>query len=139
MAYLVGTGLVYDGLEFGAIGGQAPLPSRSAPPPGVEQPQPGEPVRGKGLRLVAYRPLFAGPAVERVPELQFQRPEPVLEISEADARKTGIARGDEVEVRSNGTSVRLRARVSRTLASGTVRAAEEHVRGLPHDVEVTKA
>ena len=27
----------------------------------------------RGLRLVAYRPLFSGPAVERTPELQFQR------------------------------------------------------------------
>ena len=29
---------------------------------------------GDGLRLVAYRPLFSGTAVERTPELQFQRP-----------------------------------------------------------------
>ena len=28
-----------------------------------------------GLRLVAYRPLFSGAAVERTPELQFQRPD----------------------------------------------------------------
>jgi hypothetical protein len=42
-------------------------------------------------------------------------------------------------VSSNGTSARLRARVSRTLPKGTVRAAEEHERGLLHDVEVTRA
>ncbi len=50
-----------------------------------------------GLRLVTYRPLFSGPAVERVPELQFQRPEPVLELSAADARARGIEPGDEVD------------------------------------------
>ena len=88
---------------------------------------------------MTYRSLFSGPAVERVPELQFQRPEPVVEIAHEDARSRGIEPDAEVVVGSNGTSVRLRARVSRKLPKGTVRAAEEHVRGLPHDVEVTKA
>ena len=94
--------------------------------------------RRSGLRLATYRPLFSGPAVERVPELQFQRPDRVLELSEADARARKIAANDEVEVRSNGTSVRLRASISRTLPRGTVRAADEHVQGLAHDVKVTK-
>jgi anaerobic selenocysteine-containing dehydrogenase len=74
-----------------------------------------------------------------VPELQFQRPGAELELSHDDARALGIVSGDDVDVRSNGTSRRLRARVSRALAGGTVRAPEEHVEGLAHDVEVTKA
>ena len=41
-----------------------------------------------GLTLVRYRPLFSGPAVERVRELDFQRPRPEAELSEEDARKT---------------------------------------------------
>jgi anaerobic selenocysteine-containing dehydrogenase len=77
--------------------------------------------------------------VERVPELQFQRAEPVLEIAADDARARGIANGADVEISSNGTSTRLRARISRTLPKGTVRAAQEHVADLPRDVEVTRA
>jgi NADH-quinone oxidoreductase subunit G len=131
--------LIYDGLSFAAIGEQAPLPSRE--PSGEQLAAPKRPRRGRvsGLRLATYRPLFSGPAVERVPELQFQRPGAVLDIAFEDARKRGIEQGDEVDVRSNGTEARLRARVSRTVAKGTVRAAEEHVHGLTHDVEVSKA
>jgi anaerobic selenocysteine-containing dehydrogenase len=130
--------LIYDGLAFSAVGERAPLPERAPPETQPSEPQPREP-RPKGLRLVAYRPLFAGPAVERVPELQFQRAQPVLEIAEDDARARGITPGSDVVVRSNGTSATLRARISRTLPKGTVRAAQEHVADLPHDVEVTRA
>jgi NADH-quinone oxidoreductase subunit G len=130
--------LIYDGLAFSAIGEQAPLPARTEPKLGALEPQQKTDTR-KGLLLVTYRPLFSGPAVERVPELQFQRPEPVVEIAYEDARSRGIAANDEVVVHSNGSSARLRARLSRKLAKGTVRAAEEHVRGLPHDVEVKRA
>ncbi len=131
--------LIYDGLPFAAIGEQAPLPSREPPAEPAAAPKRRAREKVSGLRLVTYRPLFSGPAVERVPELRFQRPEPVLELSQADARSRGIEHDDEVEVRSNGTSARLRARVARANPKGTVRAAEEHVRGLLHDVEVTRA
>jgi len=131
--------LIYDGLAFAAIGEQAPLPSREPPAERAAAPKRRAREKVSGLRLVTYRPLFSGPAVERVAELQFQRPEAVLELSQADARSRGIEHDADVEVSSNGTSARLRARVSRTLPKGTVRAAEEHVRGLLHDVEVTRA
>ena len=36
---------------------------------------------GKGLRLVTYSPLFSGAAVERTPELEFQRPAAEVELS----------------------------------------------------------
>jgi anaerobic selenocysteine-containing dehydrogenase len=131
--------LIYDGLGFSEIGERAPLPVRSAPEPEPVEPQPRKANTNGGLRLVAYRPLFSGPAVERVPELQFQRPEPVLEIAVDDAQARGIRPGDDVEVSFNGTSARLRARVSRTLPRGTVRAADEHVAELPPNVEVKRA
>jgi NADH-quinone oxidoreductase subunit G len=131
--------LIYDGLPFGAIGELAPLPERAASPEPVSEPKQEATPKPKGLRLMPYAALFSGPAVERVPELQFQRPAPELELARADAQKLGIANGDDVVVRSNGTSVTLRARLSRELAAGTVRAAEEHVRELAHDVEVTRA
>jgi NADH-quinone oxidoreductase subunit G len=130
--------LIYDGLAFSEVREHAPLPARTPPEPQPAEPQPRKP-EATGLRLVAYRPLFSGPAVERVPELQFQRPPAVLEIAADDARARSIAPGDDVEIRSNGTSATLRARISRTLPKGTVRAADEHVSGLARDVEVTRA
>jgi anaerobic selenocysteine-containing dehydrogenase len=91
------------------------------------------------LRLLRYRAHFSGPAVERVPELQFHRPEPEVELSPADAERRGIATGDAVLVRSNGTSVELRARVTRALVEGVARVAEEHAGELHPAVEVVKA
>ena len=109
-------------------------PRRSPPP----RPEPPEHFLGT-LRLQRYRPLFSGPAVERVPELQFQRPEAEIELAYDDAQRRQIATGDEVSVRSNGTSLALRARVSRALAAGTARIADEHAGELHRDVEVVKA
>jgi anaerobic selenocysteine-containing dehydrogenase len=91
------------------------------------------------LRLLRYRPLFSGPEVERVPELQFQRPEREVALSAADAGRRGIATGDAVSLRSNGTSVALRARVDRRLVEGVARIADEHAADLHLDVEVVKA
>jgi anaerobic selenocysteine-containing dehydrogenase len=130
--------LIYDGLAFGDIGEQAPLPPRTPSGEPIDAPKRERPARTMGLRLVTYRPLFSGPAVERVPELQFQRPDPTLELSTDDARARGIGPGDEVELRANEMAVRLRARLSQRLPKGTVRAAEEHVRGLGHDVFLVK-
>ena len=53
-------------------------------------------------------------------------------------RSATSRRGEHVVVRSNGTSVRLRARVNRHLVQGAVRAPEEHVRELDQAVEVSK-
>jgi NADH-quinone oxidoreductase subunit G len=139
--------LIYGGMPFGAVGERAPLPDRTpyeapmpapvAPVPPAAAP-PGEHFLGT-LKLQRYRPLFAGPAVERVPELAFQRPEPVIELAVDDAERRQIATGDTVNVRSNGTSVALQARVRRALASGTARIAEEYAADLHREVEVVKA
>jgi anaerobic selenocysteine-containing dehydrogenase len=134
-------------MTFGAAGGQAPLPDRvpySPPAPAPEAPLP--PAQAETpehflgtLRLQRYRPLFSGPAVERVPELQFQRPAAEIELAPADAERRQISTGDAVTVRSNGSTVELRARLSRALAAGTARIAEEHAADLHRDVEVIKA
>ena len=107
----------------------APAPQRAA----TKRPAAG----GKALRLVAYRPLFSGAAVERTPELDFQRPEPEVWLAPADARARKIRNGTTVTVSSNGTSVELRARIARDLAAGVVRIAEEHAADLHATVEVT--
>ena len=93
--------------------------------------------RGKGLRLVSYRPLFSGPAIERIPELQFQRPGSEIELSADDAKKIGAQAGSTLQVRSNGTSVELRVRVNRKLVKGVARIPAEHAEGLGTHVEVS--
>ena len=95
--------------------------------------------RHPAVRLVRYRPLFSGAAVERVPELAFQRPAAEVQLSPNDARRLGIAAGDEVDVRSNGTSRRLRARIDKGLVAGVARIAEEHAEELQATVEVARA
>ena len=131
--------IVYGGRPYGEVGEEAALPEPvpagqvQGPGPGT---RPGETADG-GLRLVTYRPLFSGPAVERVPELQFQRPEAEVELAPDDAQRLGISNGQEVTVRSNGTSVTLRARLAQNLAPGAARIAEEHAAGLEQRVEIT--
>jgi formate dehydrogenase major subunit len=135
----------FEGVSLAAVDGRAPLAAPApyeAPPPAttteaVPVPTADEHFLGE-LRLVRYRPLFSGPFVERVPELGFQRPDAEIELAAADAEKREIAAGDLLDVRSNGTSVRLRARISRTLMPGVARVADEHATGLHATVEVLK-
>ncbi len=94
---------------------------------------------GPGLQLLRYRPLFSGAAVERVPQLQFQRPLPEVELAYDDAQTRGIATGDPVLVASNGTSRELRARVNRRLRTGVVRIATEYADGFEDRIQVDKA
>jgi NADH-quinone oxidoreductase subunit G len=128
--------IAFGGIPFGEVGERAALPSPTESTAPIQAPS--EPSRGRGLRLVRYRALFSGPAVERIPELQFQRPEPEVELSEQDARKRKIANGDEVTVSSNGTSVTLRARLSKDLRAGVVRITDEHAGELQPRVQVAK-
>jgi anaerobic selenocysteine-containing dehydrogenase len=138
---------LFRDLSLEDLGLEAPLPDRhayAAPLPGTTEPPPPLPAPASEhfvgeLRLHRYQPLFSGPAVERVPELRFQRPEPEVELSAADAERRGIASGDTVLVRSNGTSVELRARVDRKLVAGVARVATEHAGDLHAAVEVVKA
>jgi NADH-quinone oxidoreductase subunit G len=131
---------IFDGLPFVEVGEHAPLRGRTKAPAAAPA-EPATPAAAPDrhfLQLLRYRPLFSGPAVERVPELQFQRPGPEVELSIDDARRRGIRTGDEVVVRSNGTSATLRARLNRQLAAGVVRIADEHAQELHARVEVTK-
>ena len=130
---------LFRGLTLDQLGPHAPLPARHpyvAPAPATT-PDHAEPVGA--LRLQRYRALFSGPAVERVPELRFQRPFPDVELSSADAAARGIATGDAVLVTSNGTSLELRARVDKRLIKGVARVADEHAGELHAAVEVTRA
>ncbi len=137
---------IYDGLELSTLGEHAPLPARApyaAPSPAQDAPAPPGDAKADHfvgtLRLLRYRPLFSGHHVERVPELQFQRPGREVVLSAPDADRRGIGNGDLVSLRSNGTSVELRARIDRRLVEGVARIAEEHAGELHLDVEVVRA
>jgi len=127
----------FGAITFGEIGEQAELPPRPERPATGQFSAPAPPQAGPGLRLIAYRPLFSGAAVERTSELAFQAPDAEVQISAADAKARGIRNGATVTVSSNGTSVELRARVARDLAAGTVRIARDHAGDLRPTVEVT--
>jgi len=114
-------------------------------PPGDEfawsSPDPQAPTgkaAGPGLDLVRVRSLFSGAGVERIPQLQFQRPAPEIELAFDDAESRGIAPGETVRVLSNGTSRDLRARLNRKLRVGVARVAGEHAAGFEDRVQVEK-
>jgi len=127
-----------EALETGLVEARGTkCPEVNPHPVGIELPPEPTP-DDRGLRLVRYRPLFSGPAVERVPQLEFQRPQPEAELSEQDARSRGIRNGEEITIRSNGTSVTLRARLSRELRPGVVRVPEDFAGDLQPSVEISK-
>jgi NADH-quinone oxidoreductase subunit G len=130
------SGIAYGGIPFGAVGDRAELPAATTSHVQGQALDTSRQDNG-GLRLVRYRPLFSGPAVERTPELQFQRPLAEVEISQHDALDRRIRPGDDVTVSSNGTSVTLRARVSDELRAGVVRIADEHAGDLQPTVELS--
>jgi NADH-quinone oxidoreductase subunit G len=137
---------LYDGIELAALGERAPLPERAPYTPPAPRTPGSSPSHGEApeghfvgmLRLLRYRPLFSGPQVERVAELQFQRPAPEVALSAPDADRRGIATGDAVSLRSNGTTVELRARIDPRLVEGVARVAEEHAGDLHLEVEVVR-
>ena len=132
-------GVAVDPWAAPSAGEQAALPPGDGL--GWSEPAPeaatGKPA-GPGLELVGYRSLFSGPAVERVPQLEFQRPAPEIELAYEDATAREIAPGETVEVSSNGTAHQLRARISRKLRTGVVRVAAEHAEGLADRVQVSR-
>jgi NADH-quinone oxidoreductase subunit G len=130
--------LIYDGLPFGEVGERAPLRARSEAEL-TELPETAAASDGGGLQLVRYKPLFSGAAVERVPELHFQRPAPEVELSAEDAAARGIESGRTVVVSHNGTSVELRARLNPKLRAGVVRIPDEFAGELYRAVEVRPA
>jgi NADH dehydrogenase/NADH:ubiquinone oxidoreductase subunit G len=128
----------YGGIAFGDIPEHAPLPERVASAEPLPNPAAAKLADGEGLRLVTYRPLFSGAAVERTPELEFLRPSGEVDLAPDDARARGIAGGDTVTVKSNGTSRELRARIARDLAPGLARIPRDDAAGLHDFVEVVK-
>ena len=71
-----------------------------------------------GLRLGTYRDLWAAEVTERAPALRFLLPSQTLELSLTDSERLGMSQGDEVEVRSNGQSVKARVAVRERMRPG---------------------
>jgi NADH dehydrogenase/NADH:ubiquinone oxidoreductase subunit G len=125
----------FGGISFSEVGERAELPPRAAAQ--AEEVSDTTPVSDTpGLRLVAYRPLFSGAAVERTPELDFQKPDAEIQLSRQDANARGIKNGQTVTVSSNGTSVELRAQLARDLQAGVVRVPRDHAGELHATVEI---
>jgi NADH-quinone oxidoreductase subunit G len=131
----------FGGVTYEDLGEQARLPERvpqeAELPRSRVEPAPPKAPRG-AFQLLRYRPLFSGAAVERVPELQFQRPPAEVELAAKDADRLKVKRGDPVIVRSNGTTIELRAAINKHLKSGVARVAEDHARDLHPTVEVSR-
>jgi NADH-quinone oxidoreductase subunit G len=71
-----------------------------------------------GLRLGTYRDLWAGEVTDRNVALRFLAPEQRVELAPVDAERLGLTDGDEVQVRSNGTSVRARVALRERIRPG---------------------
>ncbi|MGH2954303.1 MAG: NADH-quinone oxidoreductase subunit NuoG [Solirubrobacterales bacterium] len=125
LAAIAGDVPIYAGLTHEEIGGggvrwqergaAAAWSAGGAP----SSPPAGGRAGGDGLRLGTYRDLWAGEVTERNPALRFLVPSQRLELSTADAERLGIADGDPVEVRSNGTSLRARAALRERVSPGS--------------------
>ncbi len=130
----------YAGLPFGEVGERAPLRGYAGAPTHVDPPPLPEPhAMGSGLKLVCYKSLFSGPAVERVSELQFQRPQAEVELSDADAKQRGITAGDDVTLTGGGATVTVKARVNRKLREGVARMPREFAGDVRGTVDISRA
>jgi len=71
------------------------------------------------IRVGTYRDLWAAEVTEQSPALRFLMPRQTLELAPADAERIGIGNGEEVEVRSNGTSVQARVALRERVRPGS--------------------
>jgi NADH-quinone oxidoreductase subunit G len=144
----------YSGLTLEELGGKGiRWPEREDAVSKLDAPDiPDEPLEtppelGDGFRLGTAPTLWSGRVTEYAPTLRFLSPHQRAEISAADAERLGIAPGDQIEVSSNGTTIRataaLRARMSPGsvfLLEGTAHDnANALTNGKPATVEVRKA
>jgi NADH-quinone oxidoreductase subunit G len=71
------------------------------------------------LQLGTYRDLWAAEVTDHSPALRFLAPHQTVEIAPSDAENLGLAQGDEVDVKSNGTSVRARVAIRDRMRPGS--------------------
>ena len=106
------------------VGARDEVPGREVEPAGRTAPEPGdtggraEDVDGV-IRVGTYRDLWAAEVTDRSPALRFLAPRQALELAPRDAARLGLGSGHEVEVRSNGTSVRARVSIHERVKPGS--------------------
>jgi NADH-quinone oxidoreductase subunit G len=71
------------------------------------------------IQIGIYRDLWAAEVTDRSPALRFLAPRQTLDLAPADADRLGLAQGDEVDVRSNGTSVRAHVAIRERVRPGS--------------------
>jgi NADH-quinone oxidoreductase subunit G len=71
------------------------------------------------IHLGTYRDLWATEVTEKSRALRFLLPRQALEIAPVDAERLDLRTGDEVDVRSNGTSVRARVSIHERIRPGS--------------------
>jgi NADH-quinone oxidoreductase subunit G len=124
---LAGTVPFYRGLSYEEIGGRgirwqdrdSAANLQQSPLPSTELETPPDLPDG-GLRLGSAPSLWASRETDHAPVLRFLAPHQRAELSAEDARRLGIAAGDEIEVAQNGTSVRAVAALRDALPPGSV-------------------
>jgi anaerobic selenocysteine-containing dehydrogenase len=77
-------------------------------------------VPGDTLRVIAYRPLVSGPAVERAERLRFLQATEIV-VALADAERLGLREGQQVTVTHESGRTSGPLHVSRTQQTGAVR------------------
>jgi NADH-quinone oxidoreductase subunit G len=125
------------------VAGRADQNARALGPEPADTGAEGEDVGG--VVLGTYRDLWAGEVTERNPALRFLAPRQTFELAPTDAERLGVAHGDDVDVRSNGTSVRARVAIRERIRPGAgfliEGTAEQNANALTpgETVEVTRA
>jgi NADH-quinone oxidoreductase subunit G len=98
-----------------AVGAEVPAVTPEPEPAGSGR----EAEHAGGVILGSYRDLWAAEVTDRSPALRFLAPKQAIEVAPADADRLGLGSGDEVDVRSNGTSVRARISIHERVRPGT--------------------
>jgi NADH-quinone oxidoreductase subunit G len=73
-----------------------------------------------GLRMSAVPTLWTGPEIEHSPSLRFLSTRARAELSVEDARRAGIANGDEIALSVNGAEATAIAAVRSGVPAGSV-------------------
>ena len=116
---------LYAGITLDEIGGDGirwqkrEAASELPEAPLSTEPLPRPPSAPDGLVLASAPTLWSGPGVEQSPSRRFLSTEPRALLSVQDARRLGVADGDDVELRQNGGSVRAIAIVRTAVPTGS--------------------
>ncbi len=78
------------------------------------------PAAPDGLQAVVVPSLWSGPEIEHSPLLRFLAREGVAELSPEDAERLGVAHGDELELRVNGSTATATAHLRTGVPAGSV-------------------